>query len=143
VKIAALWLIFPPILMGTICPAAGCAGVGRPYLADVHGATRRDRHSNAGHAGCEYWGFRLWTALDPYPWNAPNGSYLRHAVCLGCCWRDAARPQPGLVHRSFLFAVIIFGSVSYPLIMRMAQLRGRALAGRVTFHETLSIGEVE
>lgn len=144
-KMPALWVIFP-LLMVNYAPAAGLRGlwVG-PYLADVHGATEALVGTAtlvmgvAMIAGSFLYG-PLDRILGTRKWAIFGGNALSCTALLAL----ALWPQPGFVTAVVLFAVIGLFGMSFPLIMA----HGRSfvpphLAGRgITLMNLISIGGV-
>ena len=144
-RMPALWLIFP-LLMVNYAPAAGLRGlwVG-PYLADVHGATETGIGMATLAMGLAMIaGAFLYGPLDRIfgtrKWVIFGGNALSGAALLML----ALWPQPGFVTAVVLFAVVGFFGMSYPIIMA----HGRSfvpphLAGRgITLMNLVSIGGV-
>lgn len=144
-KMPALWVIFP-LLMVNYAPAAGLRGlwVG-PYLADVHGATEGVIGTATLVMGLAMIaGSFLYGPLDRIfgtrKWVIFGGNALS---CLALTTL-ALWPQPGFVTAVILFAVVGFFGMSFPLIMA----HGRSfvpphLAGRgITLMNLISIGGV-
>lgn len=144
-KMPALWLIFP-LLMVNYAPAAGLRGlwVG-PYLADVHGATEALIGTATLVMGLAMvLGAFAYGPLDRILGTRKWVIFGGNAFCALSLAALALWPQPGLVTAVALFAVIGFFGMSFPLIMA----HGRSfvpphLAGRgITFMNLVSIGGV-
>ncbi|MDX5402656.1 MAG: MFS transporter [Rhodobacterales bacterium] len=144
-RMPALWIIFP-LLMVNYAPAAGLRGLWiGPYLADVHGATEALIGTAtlvmgvAMIAGSFLYG-PLDRILGTRKWVVFGGNALS---CLALC-ALALWPQPGFVTAVILFAVVGLFGMSFPLIMA----HGRSfvpphLAGRgITLMNLVSIGGV-
>ncbi|MFU8881283.1 MAG: MFS transporter [Rhodobacterales bacterium] len=144
-KMPALWLIFP-LLMVNYAPAAGLRGlwVG-PYLADVHGATEALIGTATLAMGLAMvLGAFAYGPLDRILGTRKWVIFGGNAICALALVVLAMWPQAGLVSGVILFAVIGFFGMSFPMIMA----HGRSfvpphLAGRgITFMNLVSIGGV-
>jgi predicted MFS family arabinose efflux permease len=144
-KMPALWLIFP-LLMVNYAPAAGLRGlwVG-PYLADVHGATEALIGTATLAMGVAMvLGAFAYGPLDRILGTRKWVIFGGNAICALALIGLAMWPQASLVSGVILFAVIGFFGMSFPMIMA----HGRSfvpphLAGRgITFMNLVSIGGV-
>ncbi len=144
-KMPALWLIFP-LLMVNYAPAAGLRGlwVG-PYLADMHGATEALIGTATLVMGLAMvLGAFAYGPLDRIFGTRKWVIFGGNAFCALALLVLALWPLPGLVTAIILFAVIGFFGMSFPMIMA----HGRSfvpphLAGRgITFMNFVSIGGV-
>lgn len=144
-KMPALWVMFP-LLMVNYAPAAGLRGLWiGPYMADVHGATEALVGTAtlvmgvAMIAGSFLYG-PLDRILGTRKWVIFGGNALS---CLALT-ALALWPQPGLVTAIVLFAMVGTFGMSFPLIM--AHCRSFVpphLAGRgITLMNLISIGGV-
>lgn len=144
-KMPALWVIFPLLLIN-YAPAAGLRGfwIG-PYLAEVHGATEALIGTAtlvmglAMIAGSLAYG-PLDRILGTRKWVIFGGNALS---CLALATL-ALWPQPGFVTAVFLFAVVGFFGLSFPIIMAHSRsFVPPHLAGRgITLLNLISIGGV-
>lgn len=144
-RMPALWVIFP-LLMVNYAPAAGLRGlwVG-PYLADVHGATEGLIGTATLVMGMAMIaGSFLYGPLDRIFGTRKWAIFGGNALSCVALTALALWPQPGFVTAVILFAVIGFFGMSFPLIMAHSRsFVPPHLAGRgITLMNLISIGGV-